>query len=148
MKRIRRKRRMGIRGCWGDTSLGGYLHPERSSSGTARCVTGWDARVSASGPWVTFPYKGQICSPVPPSWPARHREASQNLPALSHGADRPSWRGRENWMNLSFWDKMDEAHEHTVVNEHTLSLGCVCRSLDSRQSLQLEGVFCFFLFSI
>lgn len=47
-------------------------------------------------------------------------------------------------MNLSFWDKMDEAHEHTVVNEQTLSLGCICLSLDSRQSFQLEGFFFFF----
>lgn len=39
---------------------------------------------------------------------------------------------------------MDEAHEHTVVNEQTLSLGCICLSLDSRQSFQLEGLFFFF----
>lgn len=39
---------------------------------------------------------------------------------------------------------MDEAHEHTVVNEQTLSLGRICWSLDSRQSFHLEGFLFFF----
>jgi len=108
----------------GDESRGDFFIPLLSSQWGDMMCRGLGCRVKpqqqnhgSTGPGCPQP---QGSSSGPSTQLVRHREASQNLLVLLYGADPPP-RGKENHMDASVWDKMDETHEHVVVDEQVPS---------------------------